>query len=135
MFFQIFGLVFFVLGFVCFVGEFMLKFYYQSVLDIFKVQFEVNNFGIIDFLFFNISVLIGGLGYFFVGLGFFLLIIIILGCCGVCCKVKYMLIMYVVIVIVIFVGEIIFLGILYGLLDMVWIIEDFYLIQFKILDV
>lgn len=112
--FLILGLVFFALGLVCLVGESMLKPYYQSVLDTLKAQLEANNFGTIDLSSFNISALIGGLGYFFVGLGLFLLIITILGCCGACCKVKYMLITYAVIVIVILAGEIVFMGILYG---------------------
>lgn len=117
--FQILGLVFFALGLVCLVGESMLKPYYQSVLDTLKAQLEANNFGTIDLSSFNISALIGGLGYFFVGLGLFLLIITILGCCGACCKVKFMLITYAVIVIVILAGEIVFMGILYGSPDTV----------------
>lgn len=104
----------------------MLKPYYQSVLDVLKAQLEANNFGTIDLSSFNISALIGGLGYFFVGLGLFLLIITILGCCGACCKVKFMLIAYAVIVIVILAGEIVFMGILYGSPDTVWTTEDFF---------
>ncbi|XP_061184159.1 tetraspanin-1-like [Saccostrea echinata] len=112
--FLILGLVFFALGLVCLVGQSVLEPYYKGVLDSLKNQLESNNFGTVDFSSFNISDLIGGLGYFFVGLGLFLLIITIFGCCGACCKVKFMLVTYAIIVIVILVGELIFVGILYG---------------------
>lgn len=112
--FLILGLVFFAIGLICLVGESLLEPYYKTALATLQTQLENNNFGTVDFSSFSLSDLIGGLGYFFVGLGLFLLIITILGCCGACCKVKFMLIAYAIIVIVILVGELIFVGILYG---------------------
>ncbi|XP_061184952.1 tetraspanin-1-like [Saccostrea echinata] len=112
--FLILGLVFLALGMILILGESLLKPYYSGVLSLLKSQLESSNFGTVDFSSFNLSDLIGGLAYFFVGLGLFLLIITILGCCGACCKVKFMLVTYAIIVIVILVGELIFVGILYG---------------------
>ncbi|XP_056011129.1 tetraspanin-1-like isoform X2 [Ostrea edulis] len=112
--FLILGLVFLAAGMICLVGESILKPFYQSVLDSLESQLESNNYGTVDFSSFSLSSLIGGLGYFFVGLGLFLIIITIIGCCGACCKVKYMLVAYAIIVIAILAGEIIFVGILYG---------------------
>ena len=116
---QTLGLVFVAVGAICLVGESMLKPFYETALQTLQSQLESGNFGTIDTSSFDISKLIGGLGYFFIGLGIFLCVITILGCCGACCKVKNMLIVYAIIVIVILVGELIFLGILYGSPDTV----------------
>ena len=116
---QSLGLVFVAVGAICLVGESMLKPFYETALQTLQSQLESGNFGTIDTSSFDISKLIGGLGYFFIGLGIFLCVITILGCCGACCKVKNMLIVYAIIVIVILVGELIFLGILYGSPDTV----------------
>ncbi|XP_062578868.1 tetraspanin-3-like [Saccostrea cucullata] len=112
--FLILGLVFLAIGLICLVGESLLESYYKTTLATLQSELEKNYFGTVDVSSFKLSDLIGEIGYFFIGLCLFLLIITILGCCGACCKVKYTLITYAVIVIVVLVGELIFVGILYG---------------------
>ena len=106
--------MFFVAGLICQFGSSLLESYYKPALDSLESSLESQGYGDVDFSSFYLSDLIGGLAIFLICLGLFLLIVTVLGCCGACCKVKVMLIVYAIIVIALLVGEAIFIGILYG---------------------
>lgn len=110
--FLIIGLVLFVIGMIVKFGESMLKSYYEPVIE--SLEKSLQDAGYPDFkLDFSLSDLVGTIPLAFILSGLFLLILTIFGLGGACCKVKCMLIAYVVMLSVVLVGQIVFMIIFY----------------------
>ena len=90
----------------------MLKSYYEPVIE--SLEKSLQDAGYPDFkLDFSLSDLVGTIPLAFILSGLFLLILTIFGLGGACCKVKCMLIAYVVMLSVVLVGQIVFMIIFY----------------------
>ncbi|XP_060607728.1 tetraspanin-16-like [Ruditapes philippinarum] len=114
IFFLIIGLVFFALGMFVRFGTAILNDYVDGVKESLESSAGSSGFGTVDLSNFDISDLLFGVALALIFFGLFLIIISVLGCCGGCCKIKFMLIGYVIICIVLLIGQIIIIGILYG---------------------
>nr|AMB43016.1 CD63 [Paratapes undulatus] len=115
--FLILGLVFFGLGLFIRFGSSILNKYVENVKDSIEQSSGSAGFGTVDLSSFDITDLLSGVALGLIFFGLFLTIISVLGCCGGCCKIKCMLITYVIICIVLFLCQVVIIIILYGFPD------------------
>lgn len=111
--FLIIGLVLFVIGMIVKFGDSLLKSYYQPIIDSLEKSLSDAGYGSVS-LDFSLSDLVGTIPLAFILSGLFLLILTIFGLGGACCKVKCMLIGYVVMLSVVLAGQIVFIIIFYA---------------------
>ncbi|XP_063439622.1 tetraspanin-9-like [Mytilus trossulus] len=116
--FLIIGLILFALGMIVKFGDSLLKSYYQPILDNLEKSLNDAGYGNIT-LDFSLSDIVGNLALAFILTGLFLLILTIFGLGGACCKVKCMLIIYVVMLSVVLAGQIVFIIIFYAKQELV----------------
>lgn len=102
-------------------GESLISSYYQPIIDSLEKSLSSAGFGSVT-LDFKLSDLVGGMTLAFILTGLFLFIITIFGMGGACCKVKCMLIGYVVMVSLVLIGQIIFIIIFYAKQELVSIL-------------
>jgi len=99
-------------------GESLLKSYYQPVIDSLEKSLQDAGYSSTS-LDFSLSELVGTIPLAFILSGLFLLILTIFGLGGACCKVKCMLIAYVVMLSVVLAGQIVFIIIFYAKQELV----------------
>lgn len=114
IFFLLIGLVFFALGLFVRFGSEVINGYVDTVKAQLENSASSSGFGTIDLSSFDLTELLSGVAIGLIFFGLFLIIITVLGCCGGCCKIKLMLIGYVIVCGVLLIGQIIVIGILYG---------------------
>ena len=110
-------------------GESLLKSYYQPVIDTLEKSLADAGYSNVN-LDFSLSDLVGSIPLAFILSGLFLLILTIFGLGGACCKVKCMLIAYVVMLSLVLVGQIVFMIIFYAKQELVRFIFIYLLIFF-----
>lgn len=96
----------------------MLKSYYEPVIESLEKSLQDAGYSNVS-LDFSLSDLVGTIPLAFILSGLFLLILTIFGLGGACCKVKYMLIAYVVMLSVVLAGQIVFMIIFYAKQELV----------------
>ncbi|KAL4229535.1 Tetraspanin [Mactra antiquata] len=114
IFFLLIGLAFFGLGLFLRFGSAIINDYIDSVKQQLEASATDSTVGTLDLSNFDISEMLFGLALGLIFFGLFLIIITVFGCCGGCCKIKWMLIAYVVICGVLLIAQIVVIGILYG---------------------
>lgn len=92
LFTQLIGLVFFALGLFVRFGSAIINDYIDDVKAQLEASSSSSGFGSIDLSGFDITDLLFGVALGLIFFGLFLIIITVLGCCGGCCKIKFMLI-------------------------------------------
>ncbi|XP_053408370.1 tetraspanin-16-like isoform X2 [Mercenaria mercenaria] len=114
IFFLVIGLVFFSLGLFVRFKSAVINDYVDGVKESLETSASSSGFGKVDLSSFDLTDLLFGVALGLIFFGLFLIIVTVLGCCGGCCKIKFMLILYVVVCGVLLIGQIIVIGILYG---------------------
>lgn len=112
--FLILGLTFFGIGLFIRFGSSILNNYIDGVKKNIEQSSASSGLGTIDLSSFDLSDILLGLALGFIFFGLFLIIISVFGCCGGCCKIKTLLLAYVITCIVLLVAQIVVIGILYG---------------------
>lgn len=111
--FLIIGLILFAVGIIVKFGDSLLKSYYQPIIDTLEKSLKEAGYSNAT-LDFSLSDIVGNLALAFILTGLFLLILTIFGLGGACCKVKCMLIIYVVMLSTVLAGQIVFIIIFYA---------------------
>ncbi|XP_052806906.1 tetraspanin-1-like [Mya arenaria] len=114
LFFLLLGLALFAAGLFVRFGSEVLNEYVDTVKAELEKSASTAGLGTVDLSGLNLSDMLFGVALGLIFFGIFLIVISVLGTCGSCCKLKILLVTYVVICSLILVVQIIIVGILYG---------------------
>ncbi|XP_060607713.1 tetraspanin-18-like [Ruditapes philippinarum] len=113
--FLVIGLVLLALGLFIRFGSSIINGYVDSAKKSLEASVSsVSTFGTIDLSSFDVTEILRNLAIGLIVAGLLLSILTFLGCCGSCCNIKFMLLAYIITCCGLLVGQVIFIGILYG---------------------